>query len=362
MGKHSTGIQEIPANPEPIEQVSYSAPASAASSVTPRAYGAIACLVAAASLGVVAVASNPEAAPAFANVATAPAPSEHRITVATAVPVRTATYSLTVDGKTTEHTTAALTWVAALKEAGVKIGGDDILSVSMYERPEDGDAVTIKRVTYTTITEENTEEFETIREDDPNLEKGKEEVRTEGVNGHVQTTFRVTLVDGVETEKERQVTVRSATKVNKVIAVGTKEPEPEPTPEPVEAAAQPQERAAAPAAEPAPAPEPAPVQVSAGGARGIAQQMLAARGWGADQFSCLDRLWMRESNWNHLAMNPSSGAYGIPQALPGGKMASHGADWRTNPATQIAWGLDYIAGRYGTPCGALNHSYARGWY
>ena len=65
--------------------------------------------------------------------------------------------------------------------------------------------------------------------------------------------------------------------------------------------------------------------------------------------------------WRVNAAN-SSGAYGIPQALPGSKMASAGADWQTNPATQIAWGLGYIAGRYGTPCGAWDHSESNGWY
>jgi hypothetical protein len=94
----------------------------------------------------------------------------------------------------------------------------------------------------------------------------------------------------------------------------------------------------------------------------IARIMAADRGWGAGQFSCLKSLWSRESGWNYRAMNPSSGAYGIAQALPGGKMASAGADWRTNPVTQIRWGLDYIADRYGTPCGAWGHSQASGWY
>lgn len=89
--------------------------------------------------------------------------------------------------------------------------------------------------------------------------------------------------------------------------------------------------------------------------------MLEA-GFSIDQMSCLDSLWARESGWNELAENPSSGAYGIPQALPGDKMASYGSDWATNPATQIRWGLDYIAGRYGNPCGAWSHSQANGWY
>jgi hypothetical protein len=88
--------------------------------------------------------------------------------------------------------------------------------------------------------------------------------------------------------------------------------------------------------------------------------MLAARGW-SSQWGCLDSLWQRESGWRVYASNPS-GAYGIPQALPGSKMASEGSDWRTNPATQIRWGLGYIGSRYGGPCAAWSHSQATGWY
>ncbi|OZV83227.1 hypothetical protein CA850_07020 [Micromonospora echinospora] len=90
--------------------------------------------------------------------------------------------------------------------------------------------------------------------------------------------------------------------------------------------------------------------------------MLLNSGFGIDQMPCLDRLWKKESGWNHKAENPSSGAYGIPQALPGSKMGSVGDDWRTNPATQIEWGLGYIKGRYGTPCKAWAHSQDTGWY
>jgi hypothetical protein len=99
-----------------------------------------------------------------------------------------------------------------------------------------------------------------------------------------------------------------------------------------------------------------------GSAQDVAYGMVAERGWGEDEFSCLVALWNRESGWNVNAYNASSGAYGIPQSLPGDKMASHGSDWQTNPATQIAWGLDYISGRYGTPCGAWGHSESVGWY
>lgn len=80
------------------------------------------------------------------------------------------------------------------------------------------------------------------------------------------------------------------------------------------------------------------------------------------EMACLVKLWERESNWRVDADNPSSDAYGIPQALPGSKMSTHGADWATSYKTQINWGIDYIKGRYGTPCSALSHSDRVGWY
>lgn len=90
--------------------------------------------------------------------------------------------------------------------------------------------------------------------------------------------------------------------------------------------------------------------------------MLSQYNWGEDQFSCLVSLWQRESGWNHNAKNKSSGAYGIPQSLPGTKMASAGSDWKTNPHTQIKWGLTYINKRYETPCGAWGAFKKKGWY
>ncbi|MBB2747722.1 lytic transglycosylase domain-containing protein [Microbispora sp. NBRC 16548] len=98
-----------------------------------------------------------------------------------------------------------------------------------------------------------------------------------------------------------------------------------------------------------------------GSNKALGKQMAEARGWGGE-WGCLEKLWDRESHWNERAMNRYSGAYGIPQALPGSKMASAGSDWQTNPATQIKWGLGYIAGRYKTPCGAWGHSQSTGWY
>lgn len=99
------------------------------------------------------------------------------------------------------------------------------------------------------------------------------------------------------------------------------------------------------------------------GAKSVARQMAAERyGWGEGQFSCLAKLWTKESGWNYQAYNKNGGATGIPQALPGSKMATAGADWRTNAATQIAWGLGYIDRAYGTPCAAWGHSQSVNWY
>ncbi|HWG60691.1 MAG TPA: lytic transglycosylase domain-containing protein [Streptosporangiaceae bacterium] len=119
-------------------------------------------------------------------------------------------------------------------------------------------------------------------------------------------------------------------------------------------AAKAQAASAAPAAQPAASPQGSPQQ--------IAQGMLASYGWSSSQFSCLQPLWNRESGWNASASNPTSGAYGIPQALPGSKMASAGSDWQTNPATQIRWGLGYIKSTYGSPCAAWSHEQATGSY
>jgi hypothetical protein len=98
------------------------------------------------------------------------------------------------------------------------------------------------------------------------------------------------------------------------------------------------------------------------GNRAVGCALMLKAGFGIDQFPCLNKLWNKESNWRHTASNPSSGAYGIPQALPGSKMGSAGSDWRSNPATQIKWGLGYIEGRYGSPCKAWSHSQSVGWY
>ncbi|WP_192904018.1 transglycosylase SLT domain-containing protein [Nocardioides albidus] len=105
-----------------------------------------------------------------------------------------------------------------------------------------------------------------------------------------------------------------------------------------------------------------PTDVDPASNRGLGYREMIEFGFPRDQWAYLDALWQRESGWSHLAENPSSGAYGIPQSLPATKMAVVGSDWRTNPQTQIRWGLAYIAARYGSAQKAWEHSQRTGWY
>ncbi|MDO5495446.1 MAG: G5 domain-containing protein [bacterium] len=257
-----------------------------------------------------------------------------------------AAFSVMVDGSVLPVESNAPTLAEALARAGITVGADDIVSAPLGSELVPGQEITIQRVTGDQVTEEIVDSFETREVENDSMYNDQRRTTVEGVDGLTVTTYTTHLVDGEEASREVLATVLVRERVDRVIEVGTKE-RPKPPPPPP-----------APAAPAAPA---APRAYS-GNAVSIGQQMAANRGWTGDQWSCLYNLWQKESNWNPNARNPSSGAHGIPQSLPGSKMASHGADWATNPATQIAWGLDYIAGRYGSPCGAWSHSVARNWY
>lgn len=101
---------------------------------------------------------------------------------------------------------------------------------------------------------------------------------------------------------------------------------------------------------------------STGSNRSIGKQLAAAHGWTGTQWDCLNNLWTKESGWSTRSSNSSGTAWGIPQALPGSKMRSAGSDWRTNPATQIKWGIGYIDNRYGSACKAWAHWQSHNWY
>jgi hypothetical protein len=139
--------------------------------------------------------------------------------------------------------------------------------------------------------------------------------------------------------KQMDATVPPATFENVVIPLET--PPPTPTPAPT----------------PKPKPKAKPYVDSVANAKTYARNRL-----GATQYACLDDIFYYESKWNPLAENPRSGAYGIPQALPGSKMAAFGSNWRTSPLTQVKWGIWYVNDRYGSACAAWEHIEATGWY
>lgn len=242
--------------------------------------------------------------------------------------------TVVADGASTEVTTTAATVREALLAAGVELGERDRVSVPLDAAAVDGLVVLVTRVQAVPRTETTSMPFAVVEREDPRLPKGTEVVATAGVPGTRVVSVVAYELDGVEIGRTMVAESVLRAPVDQVVRVGTAE-----------------------------LPDPADVApVAPGTARAIGLQMVLARGWSEAEFACLDRLWTKESGWRTTAANPSSSAYGIPQALPGTKMASAGADWRTNPATQIAWGLGYIANRYGTPCGAWAQSQRNNWY
>lgn len=241
-----------------------------------------------------------------------------------------------VDGKSLRVSSFGPTLRQALAQARVRLAPHDQISAKVTSPVRDRQVVKITRVSYKYSVTQQGVPFGTIRQNDPNRAAGSSAVVTDGRNGLRQVTYQLRYVDGKLAGRVVYDDHLVRSTVSRRIAVGTKQAPP-----------------------PAPAPVSAPV--ASGTAQQIAAGMVSARGWGSDQFSCLVSLWNKESGWRTTAANPS-GAYGIPQALPGSKMASAGADWQTNASTQISWGLGYIAEVYGTPCSAWAHSQATNWY
>ena len=209
-----------------------------------------------------------------------------------------------------------------------------------------------------TVTEESTEEHGRVEKETDSLPEGETKVETEGVDGLVRTTYEVTSKDGTEVSRTPLSSSVLTEKVDAVVLVGTGSGAQKPAGEAGGGGG----GGGGGEAAPAPAPSPAGDGTTPDGAQAIARSMMGSYGWGDGEFSCLQSLWNRESGWNYQAENASSGAYGIPQALPGSKMSSVAGDWATNPSTQITWGMQYIQGRYGTPCSAWAHSESVGWY
>ena len=244
------------------------------------------------------------------------------------------TIHLAVDGQVIDGVTNAPTVREGLQEVGLVLRPGDQVSVPLDATAVDGLMVLVTRAAQGSGRAIEALPFTEKVVPDPTVAAGTRKVTKPGRAGQREITYATNMLGGAEVARTIVSQVVLNKPIDQLVSLGTMVTPPAP---------------AAPA-------------VAPGSSQAIARDQAAARGWGADQFSCLVQLWSRESGWRVNASNASSGAYGIPQALPGSKMGSVGADWQTNPATQITWGLNYIAGRYSTPCGAWANSNAKGWY
>ncbi|GEA85118.1 MAG: ubiquitin-like domain-containing protein [Cellulomonas sp.] len=241
------------------------------------------------------------------------------------------TIHLVVDGQVIDGVSTASTVRDALRDIGLVMNEGDQLSVPLDAAAVDGLAVLVTRGQTGGEVVTEALPFETQEIEDDDLIKGTRIVTQAGRAGVRTTTYDLDVVGGVVVGRTVVTSIITTTPVTQIVKVGTSQ-------------------------------LPTNAKVSPGSAQALGKEMAAARGWGDDQFACLLTLWNHESGWRVDAHNKGSGAYGIPQALPGSKMASIASDWRTNPATQITWGLNYIKSRYKTPCGAWAHFTQKHWY
>ena len=239
--------------------------------------------------------------------------------------------SVEVDGQVLELESSLPTVREALMEVGLILNEGDRLSVDLDAPAEEGLEIEVTRAQVVAGTVVETMKFGEKEVKDSSRAKGTRIVQQQGRVGERQGTYTATGGDGEEIDRQILASVIVAEPQDRIVLVGTME-----------------------------VPDVPPVKP--GTAKAIAKELAAKRGWGDDEFKCLVALWQKESGWRVNAHNKSSGAYGIPQALPGNKMAKFGDDWRTNPETQIKWGLSYISGRYSTPCGAWGHFLRKNWY
>jgi uncharacterized protein YabE (DUF348 family) len=241
---------------------------------------------------------------------------------------RATAFSLVLYGKRIDAFTQGATVAEMLKQKAVKLSKNDMLSVPASTPITPGMTVELWREGKQTISVDEDVAFTTEKIQDADRELGYKEVKTPGVAGKRTVSYEIEMKNGKEITRQEIQSVTTKESVKQVEVVGAKLPTPT---NPTEA-------------------------------QELGHQMMLAYGYGEDQWPCLYNLWMRESGWRTTAGNQSSGAYGIPQALPASKMASVAPDYLTNAATQITWGLGYVKGRYSTPCGAWSSFQAKGWY
>ncbi|MGH8959936.1 MAG: ubiquitin-like domain-containing protein [Jatrophihabitantaceae bacterium] len=244
------------------------------------------------------------------------------------------------DGRTEKLTTTDTTIGQLMADLSVTLGSTDRLTPPPTAALEPNATIVLKRVRQARVTSTDPIPFPTTNKDDSSLPTGQTQIITAGRNGLARITWALVYIDGRIAGRTKLTSVVLHAPTPQVVKVGTK------------SAASSGSSASAPKV----------TSVSPGSAQDIARKLLLAKGMGSDQFDCLVTLWNHESGWNTHAANPS-GAYGIPQALPGSKMSSAGPDWQNSAQTQITWGLGYIASRYGTPCDAWSSWQSQGgWY
>ena len=242
------------------------------------------------------------------------------------------------DGIRQQVTTTDPTVGEVLGDLGITLGNRDRISVPMNAPVRGGETVRVQRVSRKLVTKIKRLPFKTVRHSNSTMQLGTTKLIRRGKDGRARVTYSLVYVDGQLVGRTVIRTLTLTKPKAQVLAVGTAK-----------------SQTFSSSAPSAPAPSP-------GTAKAIARDLVAQRGWGDAQYNCLVVLWDNESSWNVHASNPYSGAYGIPQALPGSKMSTAGPDWQNNARTQITWGLGYIADRYGTPCGAWSFWQANGWY
>jgi uncharacterized protein YabE (DUF348 family) len=238
---------------------------------------------------------------------------------------RATAFTLVMYGKTITAYTQAGTVDEMLSQKKITLAKNDTVSISKNTPITAGMTVELWRNGVQTVTEEQDIAFDVEQTKDRDRELSFKEVKTPGVVGKRSVSYEIEMRNGKEVSRKEIQSVVTKEPTKQVEVVGAKLPTP----------ANPTE------------------------AQALGHQMMLDYGFSEDQWSCLYTLWMHESGWRTTAGNPSSGAYGIPQALPGSKM---GPNWQTDAAAQIQWGLGYIKGRYSTPCGAYSAWQAKGWY
>lgn len=240
---------------------------------------------------------------------------------------RSTPVNLIVSGQEQTVRTHAETVAELFEEREMEVGDDDDVEPGLNQSITADMQIVLSRVGYETVTEEVEIEpsVEEIRDND--MPMGEEEVEAEGRPGIAEVTYDVKYKDGEEVRREEIDREVLEEPQDRVVVVGNHTED-----------------------------------YDSGDNRSIGQDMAADRGWTGSEWNCLEQLWTRESNWDHTARNPTSGAYGIPQALLSTHTHLRGSDYMNDPAAQIEWGMDYIEGRYSTPCGAWDFFQSRNWY